>query len=371
MKINGTAARTIWLGPDQRSVHIIDQTKLPHDVAYVTLKTLDDAAYAIHAMQVRGAPLIGVTAAYGVALAMIADATDSALEAASATLAKQRPTAVNLSWALSEMRRTLAPLLPKFRVDAAFAHAGKIADSDVEMCREIGVHGLEIIKKIAWKKNGHPVNILTHCNAGWLACVDWGTATSPIYRAHDAGVPLHVFVDETRPRNQGASLTAFELNQQGVPHTLIVDNAGGHLMQAGEVDLVITGADRVAANGDAANKIGTYLKALAAHDNNIPFYVALPSSTIDWSLPSGASIPIEDRGEAEVLKITGRLDDGRVAEVALTAPGTPARNPGFDVTPARLITGLITERGVCAASREGLAALFAQTSAAQMDKKAG
>lgn len=358
MKLNGKSRRTIWLRPDGWQVEIFDQTRLPHDIATVALKTADDAAYAIQSMMVRGAPLIGVTAAYGVALAMRENPDDDALTSAIDDLAAQRPTAVNLRWALEEMRRVLLPLAPGERAAAAYTHAAQIARDDVEMCRKIGVNGLEIVKAIATKKAGKPVNILTHCNAGWLACVDWGTATSPIYQAHDAGIPVHVFVDETRPRNQGASLTAFELGQHGVPHTLIVDNAGGHYMQQGDIDLCITGADRVAANGDAANKIGTYLKALAAKDNNVPFYIAMPYSTIDWSLADGAAIPIEERSSAEVLNVSGKLPDGRVASVAITAPGTQARNPGFDCTPARLLTGLITERGVCAASREGLLGLY-------------
>ena len=358
MKLNGKPARTIWVKPDGFPVEIIDQTALPHAVKTVALKTCDDAAYAIQAMLVRGAPLIGVTAAYGVALAMREDASDIALDEAITTLAAQRPTAVNLRWALDDMRRVLAPLPDAERARAAFKNAAKIATDDVESCRRIGAHGLEIIKAMAAKKSGKPLNILTHCNAGWLACVDWGTATAPIYQAHDAGIAVHVWVDETRPRNQGASLTAFELGQHGVPHTLIVDNAGGHYMQTGAVDLVIVGTDRIAANGDVANKIGTYLKALAARDNAVPFYVALPYSTIDWSLQDGRAIPIEERSADEVLKITGRLDDGRVASVAITAVGTTARNPGFDITPARLVTGLITERGVCAASRDGLMSLY-------------
>jgi methylthioribose-1-phosphate isomerase len=358
MKINGKPARTLVLKPDGWSVEVIDQTRLPHAVETVALKTADDAAYAIKAMLVRGAPLIGVTAAYGVALAMRKSPSDAALDDAIAFLASQRPTAVNLRWALEEMRKTLQPLALQERQAAAYEKASSIAEADVEMCRRIGLHGAALIKDISNRKGGAPVNVLTHCNAGWLACIDWGTATSPIYHAHDAGVPVHVFVDETRPRNQGASLTAFELGQHGVPHTLIVDNGGGHLMQRGEVDLVITGADRVTANGDAANKIGTYLKALAAIDNAIPFFVAIPESTIDWSLDAGSSIPIEERDAEEVLKITGLGANGRVATVDIAPQGTPARNPAFDVTPARLITGFITERGICPASREGLYALY-------------
>jgi methylthioribose-1-phosphate isomerase len=358
MKINGKQTRTIWVKPEGFPVEIIDQTALPHEVRTVALKTADDAAYAIQAMLVRGAPLIGVTAAYGVALAMRESPSDTSLEEAAALLAEQRPTAVNLRWALDEMQRALAGVAEEDRARAAFKHAAKLATEDAEMCRNIGKNGLAIIKEIAERKGGAPVNILTHCNAGWLACVDWGTATSPIYQAHDAGVPVHVFVDETRPRNQGASLTAFELQQHGVPNTLIVDNAGGHLMQRGEVDLVIVGTDRVAANGDVANKIGTYLKALAAFDCGVPFYVALPSSTIDWNMPQGADIPIEERSAKEVIEISGLGPAGKVQHVAITAPGTTARNPAFDVTPARLVTGLITERGVCAATNEGLLSLY-------------
>jgi methylthioribose-1-phosphate isomerase len=358
MNINGKPMRTIWVKPDGFPVEIIDQTALPHAVKTVALKTCDDAAYAIQAMLVRGAPLIGVTAAYGVALAMRDDPGEANLDAAITDLAAQRPTAVNLRWALDEMRQVLAGVPHEDRARAAFKHAAKLATDDVEMCRKIGLHGLAIIRDIAAKKPGKPVNILTHCNAGWLACIDWGTATSPIYQAHVAGVPVHVWVDETRPRNQGASLTAFELQQAGVPHTLITDNAGGHYMQRGEVDLCIVGADRVAANGDAANKIGTYLKALAAHDNKVPFYVALPSSTIDWNMAKGSDIPIEERSPDEVLNITGRLSDGKIASVAITAASTLAQNPAFDVTPARLVTGLITERGVTTATSEGLMSLY-------------
>lgn len=358
MKINGKATRTIWVDELLGAVAILDQTRLPHKVETVLLKTEDDAAYAISAMLVRGAPLIGATAAYGVALAMRKNTSDAALEAAIANLAAQRPTAVNLRWALDEMRKTLAPLPPDARLTTAYARAAQIADEDVETCRRIGLNGLELIEAIARRKGGAPVNILTHCNAGWLACVDWGTATSPIYHAHAAGITLHVFVDETRPRNQGASLTAFELQQQGVPATLITDNAGGHFMQRGEIDLIIVGTDRVASNGDVANKIGTYLKALAAHDNGVPFYVALPYSTIDWTLASGEAIPIEERSPEEVLTVTGRLGNGKIASVAIAAQGTKARNPGFDVTPARLVTGFITERGICAASHDGLLSLY-------------
>jgi methylthioribose-1-phosphate isomerase len=359
MKIDGKAYRTIWLESDGKTVAIIDQTRLPHRFEIVRLTTMDDAARAILTMQVRGAPLIGVTAAYGVALAMRADPTDAGLEAAVAHLAKQRPTAVNLRWALEEMRRHLAPLRPADRAPAAYAHAGRLADEDAATCRRIGEHGLALVRAIAARKaNGQPVNILTHCNAGWLACVDWGTATSPMYQAHDAGLALHVWVDETRPRNQGAALTAFELGAHGVPHTLIADNAGGHLMQHGLVDLVIVGTDRVTAAGDVANKIGTYLKALAAKDTGVPFYVALPHSTIDWTLDDGFQIPIEERSPDEVLKLAGRTASGDVATVAIAPEGCRAANPAFDVTPARLVTGFITERGIAPATREGLLGLY-------------
>ena len=359
MKINGNPTRTIWVCEDGATVEIIDQTLLPHRLETLTLATVEAAAEAILTMRVRGAPLIGVTAAYGVCLAMRADASDAALANAIELLARQRPTAINLRWALDEMSQTLAPLSPSKRVEAAYARASAMADADVETCRRIGVHGLEIITAIAAKKkSGERVNILTHCNAGWLACVDWGTATSPIYQAHDAGIPVHVWVDETRPRNQGAALTAFELGAHGVPYTLISDNAGGHYMQKGMVDVCIVGTDRTTASGDVANKIGTYLKALAAFDNGVPFYVALPHSTIDWTLDDGRLIPIEDRAQSEVLTMPGRLPDGSVVTVEIAAPGATAANPAFDVTPARLVSGLITERGVCAASREGLLWLY-------------
>ena len=359
MKINGNAYRTIWLAPDGWSVEILDQTRLPHELAIISLKSMEEAARALLTMQVRGAPLIGATAAYGLAMAIRADASDEGIDRGVAYLAKQRPTAINLRWALEEMRRAVQNLPREARVAAAYKRAAELCDEDVETCRRIGEHGLGIIREIAAKKKpGEAVNVLTHCNAGWLACVDWGTATSPIYQAHDAGIAMHVWVDETRPRNQGAALTAFELGSHGVPHTIVVDNAGGHLMQQRLVDLVIVGTDRVAANGDVANKIGTYLKALAAEDNGVPFYVALPHSTIDWTLRSGAAIPIEERSADEVLKMPGRLPDGSVVTVEIAAPGSPAGNPAFDVTPARLVTGFVTERGVCPATREGLLSLY-------------
>ncbi len=359
MKVQGRDTRTIWCEADGRAVGIIDQTRLPHEFATVRLSTLADAAHAIKAMQVRGAPLIGATAAYGVALAMNRDASDAALAEACGALLATRPTAVNLRWAIEEMRRYLGGLSPPQRVTAAYGRAAAIAEEDVAINRAIGEHGVAPIRA-AWRKKGErgAVEILTHCNAGWLATVDWGTALAPVYCAQALGIPLHVWVDETRPRNQGASLTAWELREQGVPHTVIVDNAGGHLMQHGRVDLCLVGTDRTTANGDVANKIGTYLKALAAHDNKVPFYVAAPSSSIDWSLGDGRAIPIEERDPREVIEIAGRLPDGTVARVQVTPDGSPAANPAFDVTPARLVTGLITERGICAATREGLAALF-------------
>ena len=359
MNIAGKAYRTIWLAADGWSVEIIDQTKLPHAFAIVTLRSLADAARAIKTMQVRGAPLIGATAAYGVCLALRQDSSEEALVGAIALLAEQRPTAVNLRWALQEMGAAVRNLPAERRLAAAYQRAAEICEEDVATNRQIGRHGAQLIQEIAaCKPPGQCVNILTHCNAGWLACVDRGTALAPVYESWDAGVPVHVWVDETRPRNQGASLSAYELGAHGVPHTIIVDNAGGHLMQQGLVDLCLVGADRVTRNGDAANKIGTYLKALAAKDNAVPFYVAVPRSTVDWTLSAGSEIPIEQRGAEEVLSMTGRTADGQVLPVEIAAAGSPARNDAFDVTPARLITGLITERGVDRASAEGLKRLF-------------
>ncbi len=358
MRIDGRHYRTIWLAEDGWSVQAIDQTKLPYRFEIVRLETVSDAARAIKTMIVRGAPLIGATAAYGVCLALRQDASDASLDAAIALLGQTRPTAVNLRWALAEMDRALRSQPPAERAAAAYAKAAEISDADVDTCRHIGRHGVEIIRAAASRKQGGPVNILTHCNAGWLACVDWGTATAPIYAAHDQGIPVHVWVDETRPRNQGAFLTAYELGAHGVPHTIIVDNAGGHLMQRGLVDLCIVGTDRVTARGDVANKIGTYLKALAARDTGVPFYVALPHSTIDWSLDDGMAIPIEEREPEEVTRITGRDAAGELTAIDIAAPGSPAANPAFDVTPARLVTGFITERGVCPASRDGLLSLY-------------
>ena len=356
MRVDGSPMRTIWPS-GHGAVKIIDQTRLPHELVTVELKALDDAVHAIKAMLVRGAPLIGATAAYGVALAMKANPSDESLDHACRALAATRPTAINLRWALDRARREIGRHMPVDRVPVAWRLAAAICDEDVAINRGIGQHGLKLIQEVA--RDGRPVNILTHCNAGGLATVDMGTATAPIYAAHDAGIPVHVWVDETRPRNQGAGLTAWELGKHGVPHTVIVDNLGGHLMQHGQVDLVITGTDRTTAEGDVANKIGTYLKALAAHDNDVPFYVALPSPTIDWSLSDGVKeIPIEQRDQAEVTHISGRLPDGKVATVRVTPEGSPALNYGFDVTPARLVTALVTERGICAASRDGLLGLF-------------
>ena len=360
MKVGGKPYRTIWLASDGGAVEIIDQTKLPHDFVTTRLDTIDDAAHAIAAMLVRGAPLIGATTAYGMALAMRADASDASLEAAYSQLMETRPTAVNLRWALDEMRNLLSPLTAGERGAAAYERAAEICDEDVQICSSIGDHGAPLIRE-AWERKGKPeqVNVLTHCNAGWLATVDWGTALAPIYKAHDAGVPGHVWVDETRPRNQGASLTAWELGQHGVPHTVIVDNAGGHLMQHGMVDLCITGTDRTTGTGDVCNKIGTYLKALAAKDNGVPFYVGLPGPTIDWTLRDGvAEIPIEQRDAAEVTEMTGRTSDGTVETITLTPDNSDAANYAFDVTPRRLVTGLITEQGVCDASEQGLRALY-------------
>jgi methylthioribose-1-phosphate isomerase len=359
MKVHGKAMRSIWTEPDG-SVGIIDQTRLPHAFVTLRLTTLEEAAHAIRSMQVRGAPLIGATAAYGMCLALRVDASDGAIERACALLQATRPTAVNLKWALDGMRQVLHPLPPSEREKAAWAHAAALCDEDVAINHAIGRNGLALIQE-AWERKGRQgrVNVLTHCNAGWLATVDWGTALAPMYLARDEGLPVHVWVDETRPRNQGGSLTAWELAQAGIPHTVIADNAGGHLMQHGEVDLCIVGTDRTTARGDVANKIGTYLKALAAKDNGVPFYVALPSPTIDWTLEDGVrDIPIEQRDGRELTDVSGRLASGEVVTVRVTPEGSPVANYGFDVTPARLVTALITERGVCPATREGLLSLF-------------
>jgi len=359
MKVDGRHFRSIWLESDGWSVGAIDQRRLPHEFVIARMTNLADAAEAIRSMLVRGAPLIGATAAYGVALAMRADASDAALDLACKMLIATRPTAINLKWALDEMQSLLRPLSPSRRVEVAYKRANEIAEEDIAINREIGRHGLALIEAIAATKPGEPVNVLTHCNAGWLATVDFGTATAPIYLAHDRGVKIHVWVDETRPRNQGASLTAWELGHHGVPHTVIPDNTGGHLMQHRMVDLAIVGTDRVTASGDVCNKIGTYLKALAAHDNGVPFYVALPSPTIDFSIDDGIrQIPIEQRSADEVTTMTGRTADGRIEAVRVVPAGSPVANYAFDVTPARLVSGLITERGVLRAERAALARAF-------------
>ena len=363
LRVSGTHYRTIWIA-ESGTVRAIDQSRLPFELATIDLETLADAAQAIKTMAVRGAPLIGATAAYGMALAARSNPSDAHLAEAARTLQATRPTAINLLWALTRMRAVLAEVQPKERVDVAFREAAAICDADVEQCRLIGVHGLELIRGLA-KTAGRRLNILTHCNAGWLACVDWGTALAPVYMAHDAGIPVHIWVDETRPRNQGAALTAFELGAHGVPHTVIADNLGGHLMQRGQVDLVIVGSDRTTAGADVCNKVGTYLKALAARDNGVPFYAALPASTIDWSLQAGSAVPIEERSPDEVTHITGRSSSGRIETVRLVPEGSTALNLAFDVTPARLVTGLITERGICSASRAGLQRLYPDLRAAQ------
>ena len=366
MKVGGQSMRTIWLEPDGWSVGVIDQTALPHRLLTARLTTLAEAAHAIRTMVIRGAPLIGATAAYGMALALREDASDEVLERAYAALLATRPTAINLNWALDEIMAVVRNRPRAERPAAAYRRAAEICEEDVAINTGIGRSGLPLIEAIAAKKPpGERVNVLTHCNAGWLATVDIGTATAPIYLAHDKGIAIHVFADETRPRNQGASLTAWELGQHGVPHTLIADNTGGHLMQHGMVDLVIVGTDRVTANGDVCNKIGTYLKALAARDNDVPFYVALPSPTIDFSVADGvAEIPIEERGADEVATMTGRTADGRIETVRIAPEGTPAANYGFDVTPARLVSGLITERGVLSPSRGALAQAFPERAGA-------
>jgi methylthioribose-1-phosphate isomerase len=360
MLIDGKHMCGVWVEADGWSIGILDQTKLPHAVETLRLTTLEDAAHAISTMQTRGAPVIGAVAAYGLCLALRADPSDTALEQAYAVLIATRPTAVNLKWGLDEIVAAVRNRPRGERVAAAYARAAAICREDIANNEAIGRSGLALIEEVAAAKApGTPVNVLTHCNAGWLATVDWGTATAPIYQAHRKGLPIHVWVDETRPRNQGASLTAWELRHQGVPHAVIADNTGGHLMQHGLVDLVITGADRVTAQGDVCNKIGTYLKALAARDTGVPFYAALPSSTIDFALGDGiAEIPIEQRGREEVATMTGRTADGRIETVTVVPDGSPVANYAFDVTPARLVTGLITERGVIAATREGLAARF-------------
>jgi methylthioribose-1-phosphate isomerase len=348
MNVDGQPYRTIWLDDDRVSVCVIDQTRLPHRFEVARWRSVQDVAAGIRNMVVRGAPLIGAAAAYGMALAMQEDCSDENLQRTYDLLFRTRPTAVNLRWALDRMRGTLLSCKLSERVGVAYALAGRVADDDVQYCSAIGDCGQTLIEQV-WKKvsESRPINILTHCNAGWLATVDWGTALAPIYKAFNGGIPLHVWVDETRPRNQGASLTAWELGHHGVPHTVIADNAGGHLMQHGQVDLCIVGSDRTTAGGDVANKIGTYLKALAAHDNDVPFYVALPVSTIDWTIDNGVrDIPIEKRSPEELTHISGALDGGEIGTVRLMPKDSPAANYAFDVTPRHLVTALITEHGV-------------------------
>lgn len=373
MKVNGVLQRSIWMDKgDVLSVKVIDERHLPFEFVVEELRTVAEAATAIREMHVRGAPMIGITAAYGMYLAALeimaaqgpeTSEFDRQLMEAADRLRETRPTAINLAWAIEQQLMCLGRgKTPSEKTEALLQNAHQLAEQDVETCRMIGVHGVELIREISKRKNGEVVNVLTHCNAGWLACVDYGTATSPIYQAHDAGIPVHVWVDETRPRNQGAGLTAWELKQHGVPHTVIVDNTGGHLMQHGMVDLAIVGSDRTTVTGDVANKIGTYLKALAAKDNDIPFYVALPGSTFDWTIENGLrDIPIETRSEEEVTHIHG-WDGEQMRKVQLTPHGSPAINYGFDVTPARLVTGLITERGICTASSKGILGLYPEFS---------
>lgn len=360
MKVGEQCYRTIWLAADGRGVEIIDQTRLPHEFVTVTLSNLEDAVYAIREMQVRGAPLIGAAAAYGFCLGLQSGVDTIDLQRISRVLKDCRPTAVNLRWAVDRMLKLLESLPVEQRVEAAYREAACICEEDVSANESLGRYGMELIRATWEKKDKRsPVNILTHCNAGWLATVDWGTALAPVFKAHEAGIPVHVWVDETRPRNQGASLTAWELSSHAIAHHLICDNSGGHLMQHGQVDLCIVGTDRTTSRGDVCNKIGTYLKALAAKDNNVPFYVALPGATIDWTLDDGVKeIPIEERSTDEVIWIQGITATGTIERVCIVAGDTPAANPAFDVTPARLVTGLITERGICTASREGLAKLY-------------
>lgn len=373
MRVEGQDTRSIRLAGETGepvAPVIIDQTRLPHELAFVSLRTLEDAERAIREMWVRGAPLIGATAAFGMALATRTDPTDRALGEAAGTLLDTRPTAVNLRWAVTDMLDALLRLPHGDREAAAFTRAAALADGDVEICRSIGIHGEPLLEDLAPGASGGPVQVMTHCNAGWLATVDWGTALAPVYRAHRAGLPLHVWVSETRPRNQGASLTAWELAQEGVPHTVVPDSACGHLLRTGRVHVVITGTDRTTSVGDVCNKIGTYMKAVAARDCEVPFYAAVPGPSIDWDLGAGDAgrIPIEERDPGEVSHVRGLLPDGRTASVRVTPEGSPVANYGFDVTPARLVTGLITERGICAATGEGLAALFPERSDPPADR---
>ena len=355
MKINGKEYRTIWF--ESNIVKIIDQTKLPHQFIIKELKSFNDVVNSIKTMEVRGAPLIGATAAYGLVLAIIENNDQSFLKKASDELIKSRPTAINLKWAVDRMIKKLSCVNTKEILDVALEEAKKICEEDIKFCENIGANGLKIIEEIYNKKKG-TVNILTHCNAGWLATINWGTATSPIYHANNKGIPIHIWVDETRPRNQGANLTSFELNEEKIPNTIITDNAGGILMQRGEIDMCIVGTDRTLANGDVCNKIGTYLKALAAYDNNIPFYVALPSSTIDWDISNSKDVPIEERNPNELSQVEGLDEKGNIKKIQIYSKKSKAMNLAFDITPAKYVTGLITEKGICEASKEGLNKLF-------------
>ena len=355
MKINGKAYRTIWL--EKNIVKIIDQTKLPHQFVIKDLKTIADSINAIKTMEVRGAPLIGGTAAYGLVLSIIEKNDQSFLKKSSENLIASRPTAINLKWAVDRMMKKISGVNSDEILKIALEEAKAIVEEDVDFCKNIGLNGLKIIEEIAQKKKD-TINILTHCNAGWLATIDWGTATSPIYHAHKKGIKVHVWVDETRPRNQGANLTSYELNEEGIPNTIIADNTGGILMQRGQVDMCIVGTDRTLSNGDVCNKIGTYLKALAAKDNNIPFYVALPSSTIDWNIEDHKQIPIEERNPEELSHVEGLDKDNKLRKVLIYPQKSKAMNLAFDVTPAKYVTGLITEKGICEASKQGLQGLF-------------
>ena len=355
MNINGKAFRTIWF--DNNIVKIIDQTKLPHQFIIKELKSVKDAILAIKNMEVRGAPLIGATAAYGLVLSIIEKNDQSFLKKSSEDLIKSRPTAINLKWAVDRMMKKLSGVNSEEILNIAIKEAKNICEEDVGFCKNIGVNGLKIIEEIS-KKKKDTVNILTHCNAGWLATIDWGTATSPIYHAHKKGIKVHVWVDETRPRNQGANLTSYELNEEGISNTIITDNAGGILMQRGQVDMCIVGTDRTLSNGDVCNKIGTYLKALAAHDNKVPFYVALPSSTIDWNIKNSKDIPIEERNSEELSHVEGLDKNDKLTKVLIYPKKSQSMNLAFDITPAKYVTGLITEKGVCNASKEGLESLF-------------
>ena len=355
MNINGKAFRTIWF--DNNIVKIIDQTKLPHQFIIKELKSVKDAILAIKNMEVRGAPLIGATAAYGMVLSIIEKNDQSFLKKSSEDLIKSRPTAINLKWAVDRMMKKLSGVNSEEILNIAIKEAKNICEEDISFCKNIGVNGLKIIEEIS-KKKKDTINILTHCNAGWLATIDWGTATSPIYHAHKKGIKVHVWVDETRPRNQGANLTSYELNEEGISNTIITDNAGGILMQRGQVDMCIVGTDRTLSNGDVCNKIGTYLKALAAHDNKVPFYVALPSSTIDWNIKNSKDIPIEERNSEELSHVEGLDKNNKLTKVLIYPEKSQSMNLAFDITPAKYVTGLITEKGVCNASKEGLESLF-------------